>query len=185
MKVFVAGATGVLGRALVLWDAVVGNRRRRRASEREARHASAAAEVERLCGRELRLNKTVAARERMEDPADAEIAQLLDELEQLEERELPDAREAEADAKRALDHPPRPDRSERFLQYAIGGVPMLLAQALILFEAWHALDVKQAALLVAVARSPPRAASCACAPPPETSRRRCSGCAAGSRAARR
>jgi hypothetical protein len=161
--------------ALVLWDALVGNRRRGRLATSAARHKEAVAQVERLQGRASRIEHEVASRrEKMErldaaikaeapgsaereraraeyDEEDAQCRDQLAELEGLQEEDIPNARSNESDAKRALDEAPKPDRSERLLQLAIGGIPMLVAEALIIMAAWNALGWEQAALLFGVA----------------------------------
>jgi Flp pilus assembly protein TadB len=161
--------------ALVLWDAVIGNRRRRRIGASEVRHKNAVASVEKLKDRAERLQKKIAStREKMGqldadskaaepnstereaaresfDSEDAKYREQLSELGHLQETQLPEAKQEEAEAKRALDEAPKPDRSERLLQLAIGGVPMLLAEVLIMVAAWSALGWKEATLLIAVA----------------------------------
>ncbi|HEU5142444.1 MAG TPA: hypothetical protein VFU04_04720 [Solirubrobacterales bacterium] len=161
--------------AVVLWDAVIGNRRRTRDAQRKAARIRAAAALEKLRAEadriEIEMKGCLAeaaeqrqkvdaaeagsdAREsarRAQDAAETKHRQLMERLARLREHEIPEARNAQADAIDVESEAERPGRKERFLRIAIGGIPMLVAEILIIGVGWDGLSNQYRALLVAVA----------------------------------
>lgn len=160
--------------AVVLWDAVIGNRRRARVERTEGEHAKAAAQVEKLQARAARVERELndlrdemdrkdkAAKEaekgsterdraRAEyDRAEGESDRRQDELATLQEWDIPAAQDAERNAHLAETDAPKSNRNERLLQIAIGGVPMLVAEGFIIGVGWSGLGWDQRLLLIAV-----------------------------------
>ncbi len=161
--------------AVVAWDALIGNRRRRRVAQAEANHAQAAAEAEKLEARAARVERKISTlRDEMErkeqagkgaaldseerkqaradyDEAEREYERHDGELVALQEREIPTAKDAERNAKSAKADAPKSSRSERLLQVAIGGIPMLVADVLIIGAGWSGLGWDERLLLIGVA----------------------------------
>jgi hypothetical protein len=161
--------------AVVFWDALIGNRRRGRAARMKAQRIRTAAHVEKLRAEAARIEsemegwraKMAESRKAEDDAepdseprerahraynaADTEYRERRRQLAKLRETEIPDARNAQADATDAEPETERPSKEERLLRVAIGGIPMLVAEALIIAVGWNGLPDKYRLLLVAVA----------------------------------
>lgn len=158
---------------VALWDAVIGNRRRRREaaaraetirSESELRRLEAqrqrlAREIEKLrhemkrqgkAAEEAEVNSPERARARgRADQAEASAGELEERLEKLE-GEIPKAEDGLA---KLIESEPQAKRStgrERLLQVAIGGIPMLTAEAIVIAFGWSGLTLGYQGLLVLV-----------------------------------
>ena len=161
--------------AVVFWDALIGNPRRDRVARLKAERIRTAAQVEKLRAEAARIESEMEgcraemaesrqaeddaepgseARERARrayDSADTEYRERRRQLAKLREAEIPAARNAQADAADAEPETERPSKEKRLLRIAIGGIPMFVAEALIIAVGWNGLPDKYRLLLVAVA----------------------------------
>lgn len=171
----VLAALAAVAVAFVLWDAVVGNRRRHREQVAEIAAVKASDAAGKLQARADRLVTEAAAsqteldqlrqasinappgaerdsaRTRL-DLVEKDHARKADELARLQETEIPEANEAKTRAKfataNAQDNAPKLDRA---LQILIGGIPMLATQLLIISGGWSELNWGPRLLLLATA----------------------------------
>jgi hypothetical protein len=168
-------ALAAVALAVVLWDAAIGNRRRRRAADLERQRKHADSDLERLRGRTARLEREIKdsrqATQRHEDEAKAaargsearaeareksdlaegRYLQAEQHLVQLQEEEVPAALRQAAEAEAALAGPPRSNRTEKLMIVAVGGIPMVLAQGLVIALALDSLRFFEVMVLGVVA----------------------------------
>jgi hypothetical protein len=103
-------------------------------------------------GKQAELGSQDRERARTEyDEAEGEYKQRKHELASLQEKGIPAAQEAEASATAAKIQAPQPNRAERLLQVAIGGIPMVVAEVLVIFAGASGLERKQLLVLFGVA----------------------------------
>lgn len=161
--------------AVVLWDATIGNRRRSRIGDLELRRKEADSDVERLRARVPRLEREIkdawqAARRHedyarvapagsdarseartLSDAAEERHAKAERRLADLQEHKIPAAVRRTAEAEAALAKPPESNGTDKLILVAVGGIPMLIAQAIVIGLAVGSVRGYQLALLVLVA----------------------------------
>jgi hypothetical protein len=167
----VVASMGAVALSVVLWDLLIGNRRRSRREQAEIEQDQAAANLENLerlrTSVERRRDQAKADMERLQqeidaagptsdarrekqdeyNKAEARRDDLVETLTDIDENRLPEARRTVTDAGRDLVNAPKPSAGERIVQVLVGAVPMLLVQLFVIREGLGGLSVGRQAVL--------------------------------------
>lgn len=167
----VVASMGAVALSVVLWDLVIGNRRRSRREQAEVEQDQAAGNLENL----ERLRVSIA-RKRDQATADMERSQkeieesdpnsedrlkaqtafneaeakrddLVEQLTDIDENRLPEARDTVTEAGRDLVNAPKASGGERIVQVLVGAVPMLLVQLFVIGDGYGGLSGGRQAVL--------------------------------------
>ena len=165
-------ALGAVAVAVVLWDFVIGNRRRARIIEAKQQRTRATSKVRRLevsaahlerkiddLRKEMAQHQATATAAKPEsserdearkkgDQAEKACLSTEEELKALHEHMLPEAQEAASQADAALTDASKSDRPEKLRMLAVGGIPMLLVEGIVIGVAVGSLRWYQIAALL-------------------------------------